>query len=311
MDKADYNLECHELNVLGTNGRVFRLKVADITQLYGSRAFIASLFLFASLIALNDQFLFDQKVALPWRLAYWNSNALLAAAIWLSFFALTLRFGCWLKRDVVVPSAILILATVTVLMFINYAGGIFLFNRIDLLGRPIVWEILRYTLIALVFETMSATFLVPRVLGRAESDDTDASGPIGDTAMAGQSRSETGEAGGGSAGREISHNGRVIDLRRLLYMRSVEHYVELVSQEGTEMIRASLRELANGCPPGAGIRSHRSYWVQRDAIVGLNRAEGGQFLVLRDGTEIPVARNRRGAVGDWLNDHVGKKRPGR
>ena len=174
-------------------------------------------------------------------------------------------------------------------------------------------------MIVIVFETMAAQFLMPVLMERRErpskavaalvAEDPDAvivTGPA-----TGPDADPTQDGGEAVDAKEIRHQGTVINLTQLQYMKSVEHYVELVGQEGRQLIRASLRELAALCPPCQGVMPHRSYWVHRDAIVGINRSEGAQFLVLHDGTEIPVARNRRATVGAWLDRHVGKKRPGR
>ncbi|MEZ5714656.1 MAG: LytTR family DNA-binding domain-containing protein [Paracoccaceae bacterium] len=275
---------------------------------------------FATLIALIDQTLFDTRVFLVWRVAYWNLHAALAAGLWLGFFLLARQVQYLVRHALVVPSAMLILPTVAVLIPVNYFVGATVLNRPDLWDRPIGEEILRYTLIVLVFEIMTATFLVPGILERGErrrarpqAEEPADNVPRRERAVALAMAREA-----AVVTRDLSHislGGRTIDLTRLLYMKSAEHYVELITHEGTELIRASLGELAALCPPCQGVVPHRSYWVHRDAIVGMNRAEGGQFLVLSNGAEVPVARSRRSAVGDWLNQHLGtkndhKKRPG-
>ena len=324
MERCEYNLNWHELRVLGTNGRIFRLKVADMVHVVSSRLFLFSIVLFATLIALIDQQLFDVDLILPWRLVYWNLMAFFATALWLGFFAAGFAVKRWVRRDLVIPSAVLILAAVTILILVNYVIGSSLLGRTDLWQRPIGQEILRYALIALVFETMSATFLMPVFMDRLErraarqvaalaTGDRDAAVVIKAprTAADDSARVKPQTRPAAKDARFIRHQGKAIDLTRLLYMKSVEHYVELVTRERTDLVRASLRELTALCPPCQGVRPHRSYWVHRDAIVGLNRSGGGKSLVLSDGSEIPVARNRRADVGHWLSAHVPKKRPER
>ncbi|UYV37489.1 LytTR family transcriptional regulator [Rhodobacteraceae bacterium D3-12] len=95
-------------------------------------------------------------------------------------------------------------------------------------------------------------------------------------------------------------NGRKRPLEDVLYLKSAEHYVEVVLHDARELVRTSLKDLIEEFSHEHGVQPHRSYWVSRDAIVGLNRIKGAQFLVLRNGEEIPVARSKRGHVSNWV-----------
>lgn len=301
MDRDIQKRNWHELRVLATNGRVFRLRVADVTRLFRSRLFLFSIALFTSLIALNDQFLFDQPIPLMFRLVFWYVQALLTAILWLGLFVAASRVSRHFGRDVTVPSAVLIVITVALLVVLNYSAANVLLGEPDFWTRPVVSDIIRYALIAVVFETMVAAFLLPAIL------DGDGSTKPGRRAPA-IDRVDTDSGPVSDGENRFRLRGQVIDLSNLLYMKSAENYVELVTTQGTSLVRASLREIELLCPDGRGIRPHRSFWVQRDSIAGLKRAEGFQFLVLRDGTEIPVARGRRPAVSKWLSAQFGRQR---
>ncbi|WP_367575567.1 LytTR family DNA-binding domain-containing protein [Aliisedimentitalea sp. MJ-SS2] len=101
----------------------------------------------------------------------------------------------------------------------------------------------------------------------------------------------------------------------MLYLKSVEHYVDVVLHDTSELVWASLRNLIEMLHPDLGVQSHRSYWVTAEAVVGMNRQKSAQFLALSDGHEVPVSRQRRVVVKEWVQWQVlnnpGKKDPGK
>jgi len=95
--------------------------------------------------------------------------------------------------------------------------------------------------------------------------------------------------------------GKYVVLDTVRHLKAEEHYVSLTLRGGTSfLLRGRLADAIEQVPPEAGLQVHRSYWVARSALAALNRKRDGWRLRLRDGTEIPVARNRQAKVRDWV-----------
>ena len=305
MTQDQNNPDCHELRVLATNGRVFRLKIAEIHAFLLGKRFFATLAVFCSLLAVVDPLIFQNEVLLPWRIVFWNANGLFVTAVWYLLFLSFARLIRVLNLGIAIPSALMIGLAVTALLHFNYWLAGIILEMPELWKGRLYWDILRYTAVAVIFETMIAMFVLPRVLfalrrARAVQGEADAQTALEGAAEADiEAVSETCEL--------LDIAGKQIRLAQVLYLKSAEHYVEVVFHDVTELVRASLRELVDTLPPCHGVQPHRSYWVNKDAIVGMNRAKGAQFLVMRNGDEVPVSRHRRGEVTTWLEAHVTKK----
>jgi DNA-binding LytR/AlgR family response regulator len=299
------NPDCHEMRVLATNGRVFRLRVDQMSRMLLSRIFLLPLAMFCGLLALADPLVFENDVALPWRLLFWGANGAFVTVTWYLQFRFAVWFLWLIGRDIPVPSAVFITVSVTALIMFNYGMASIILEMPELWEGPLWQEIARYVAVVLVFETATAAFLMPMLLdhvngrtGQAESEQPDMAAPDTPAVPAQPAAPEETE-------RPTIHvNGQRIDLSNLLYLKSAEHYVEVVLHDATELVRSSLRDLTENLDPCHGVQPHRSYWVCRKAISGLNRARGGQFLILNDGTEVPVSRHRKQAVTEWLADHL-------
>ncbi len=290
------------MRVIATNGQVFRLRVDEALAVFHSRLFVVSLALFCCLLALVDPFIFGFSVILPWRIAFWLVNGVVVVGAWYAQFRLLARIMRTREKDFAVPSAIMIAVAITMLLHFNYgvAGW--------MLGQPDIWrgklypDLFRYILVALVFETTVAMFVMPRLMIRLRRN-ADGRQPPNQAAESQASQTVT-------LADAVEVGGRRFELSRLLYIKSAEHYLEVVLHDTSDLVRARLRDAIAGLHPSQGVQPHRSFWVNRDAIVGLNRADGAQFLVLRNGQEVPVSRHRRQEVLDWIERHVLEKRPG-
>ena len=74
------------------------------------------------------------------------------------------------------------------------------------------------------------------------------------------------------------------------YIESEDHYLKMVSRNDVKIMRANLGNAAENLGE-AGFRCHKSYWVSHGAIKDRRRLGRQLFLVLNDGTEIPVGRS--------------------
>ena len=72
------------------------------------------------------------------------------------------------------------------------------------------------------------------------------------------------------------------------------HFVNVVTETGEEALRLRLADAINETDPIDGVQPHRSHWVARAAISGVER-DGKQriFLTLRNGDRVPVSRGYR------------------
>lgn len=79
------------------------------------------------------------------------------------------------------------------------------------------------------------------------------------------------------------------------YVRSQDHYLEIITDTGRRFIRGRLADLkASGEP--FGFSPHRSWWVADRAIESCQRAGRDLHLVLSDGTKVPVSRSQTDLV---------------
>jgi DNA-binding LytR/AlgR family response regulator len=69
-----------------------------------------------------------------------------------------------------------------------------------------------------------------------------------------------------------------------------DHYLRLHTSKGEDLILMRLADALVELEGIEGARTHRSWWVARDAVKGVERAEGRATLTLASGVEAPVSR---------------------
>lgn len=83
----------------------------------------------------------------------------------------------------------------------------------------------------------------------------------------------------------------------LLHLRMQDHYVEVHTTSGSEMLLLRFRDALREVEGVDGLRVHRSHWVARAAVVGVERERGGRLaLRLVNGVKVPVSRSFAPAV---------------
>jgi hypothetical protein len=266
--------DCHELKVFATNGRRFQFRVEEFAAIVTNRIVLSSIVMFCTLLAVVDDSLYERVAPVAFRVVFWNVNGLLTAFLWYWLFRLA---SCLMRRlgiDRAIPSALMIALAISLLVVLNYALAT------AVLQEPQLWvhapaDIPRYVIAALVFETTMAVFILPRLQQLH-------SGPAGEAAQPAaegtdEARAEPAEGGPAGRGAEGAAAGpaafevggiRIVP-QQLVYLKSVEHYVEVVQQDGRHLVRSSLCHLIERLPDVEGTQPHRSYWVRRDAVVGL------------------------------------------
>ncbi len=76
----------------------------------------------------------------------------------------------------------------------------------------------------------------------------------------------------------------------LLYMSMQDHYVEIVTAKGRELVLLRLADAINEAGSTTGIQVHRSHWAAFSAITTTRRDGGKTSVIMSDGTELPVSR---------------------
>ncbi len=69
-----------------------------------------------------------------------------------------------------------------------------------------------------------------------------------------------------------------------------DHYLRLHTSKGRDLLLMRLSDAISELEGLEGARTHRSWWVARAAVVGVERTNGRAILTLIDGTEAPVSR---------------------
>lgn len=88
----------------------------------------------------------------------------------------------------------------------------------------------------------------------------------------------------------------------LIRMSMHDHYVEVVTDRGAELVLLRLSDAMDEAAPVEGMQVHRSHWVARHAVKEVKREAGRLRLSLSDGSEAPVSRGRAAALAEagWI-----------
>jgi hypothetical protein len=85
-------------------------------------------------------------------------------------------------------------------------------------------------------------------------------------------------------------------------VQAEDHYLRVRTTRGEDLILMRLSDALVELEGVEGARTHRSWWVAKAAIAGIERAEGRATLLLPDGTRAPVSRGYLKSLRDagWL-----------
>ena len=79
--------------------------------------------------------------------------------------------------------------------------------------------------------------------------------------------------------------------RNLLHLRMQDHYVEAHTDTGNDLILLRFRDALREVASLDGAQVHRSHWVARAAVAGIERRDGRIALRLVNGSRVPVSRS--------------------
>ena len=90
--------------------------------------------------------------------------------------------------------------------------------------------------------------------------------------------------------------------RNLLHLHMQDHYVEVHTDEGSDLLLLRFRDALRELDGLDGAQVHRSHWVARAAVAGVERRSGRIALRLVNGSRVPVSRSFAPALRDrgWL-----------
>jgi DNA-binding LytR/AlgR family response regulator len=87
----------------------------------------------------------------------------------------------------------------------------------------------------------------------------------------------------------------------VIYLRAQDHYVEVTTTLGHELVLIRLSDAIRELDEDEGIQTHRSWWVVSKHIVEQKRVAGKPQLVLSNGAEVPVSRTYSNEIKALLN----------
>lgn len=81
-------------------------------------------------------------------------------------------------------------------------------------------------------------------------------------------------------------------------MTAEDHYLRVRTKAGEALILMRLSDAVTACEGLDGARTHRSWWVAREAVTDAQKGDGRGVLILSDGAEAPVSRTYYAALRD-------------
>jgi len=86
---------------------------------------------------------------------------------------------------------------------------------------------------------------------------------------------------------KFAHDANIIRLN----MR--DHYVEVFSDQGTELIHMRFSEAVDALTDLNGMQVHRSHWVNLSNIKDVINTKGRAFFIMSDGAQVPISRSKQ------------------
>ena len=211
--------------------------------------------------------------------------------------------GVWPRSRVYWPAVTLLSLGPTVVIM----KEVLLLNEPGL-QFPVMSRLAFLAVTVLVFEMIFLRFVLPAVCDAARGGASPAPEkvqpipPDPDPLPAGP---EPKEPQAEDEARMVVIGGRPVPLHELSVVEAREHHVH-VQLDGRSLVqRARLSDVVAQTRAEDGVQPHRSWWVARHAVRGLDREGPRPLLRLADGSTVPVARGRLPDVERWLETYLG------
>ncbi len=78
---------------------------------------------------------------------------------------------------------------------------------------------------------------------------------------------------------------------QLISLTALDHYVEVTTDKGTELVLMRLGDAVGETPPIVGVQIHRSHWVALDQITKVEKQSNKTTLITSDKRELPISRS--------------------
>ncbi|PTX39756.1 LytTr DNA-binding domain-containing protein [Gemmobacter caeni] len=91
-----------------------------------------------------------------------------------------------------------------------------------------------------------------------------------------------------------------VALHEVVHVEAQGNYVLLTTPGRSLMLRMSFATCIGMLPSGTGRQIHRSHWVASRIITGTSARNRRLFLTTTTGKQIPVARNRKHTITEWV-----------
>lgn len=88
---------------------------------------------------------------------------------------------------------------------------------------------------------------------------------------------------------------------RLRRIHAANQYVEVVTEQGTTLLRMTLRDAVALVPADKGWLCHRSLWIRRDEVMSLTYSRGQPQITDSDGQVWPISRKSVPEIREWLS----------
>ena len=282
----------HELSLFVMNGTVYPTSTERFKLVIFSPAFIAVSIVFLAVMLVAKIAIFGNDGGYLFLSVFWGLFYILFISLWYWQFLLACKLQhLWAPRSI--PTVLLHIIPLLLLSTATKAFSDFWFGSFSGFEAPRFLDVFRLLLLTVVFEFMVTKWVLPYVQGTQAS----------------QLRLQNAKPD--PVAKQFLFDGKSYFLNEVLFMRSAEHYVELVTNGGSAMHRAKLGDIVEQFDSDDGVQTHRSYWVPRWSIEALTCNKNKKFIVLTNGSEIPVSRGRQDAVSDWFARNIAdKKGPG-
>ena len=95
---------------------------------------------------------------------------------------------------------------------------------------------------------------------------------------------------------------------QLIALSAELHYLRVYTTLGESLILQGFGEALAELGPDAGLRIHRSHWIDPRFVTGVSREDGRTIVQLANGVVLPVARSRRGEISAILSGQTAPAR---
>lgn len=261
----------HEVQVYVANGSVAHFTIREMHELYLSWQMWALVLVGFFIMATGHPITLPQFDSFGLRLGFWIIALFVYLAASEAYSLITHRF--W-RRMFNGPIPLILLSAQLVLASTYVTGALLtvLFEPDRPPFKIMSWQMnVRNILVAHVFETVALLWLLPAQRARRAASGTQ---------------------------RSITLAGKGVLLSGIKRVKAAEHYLEVHTCEGVQILRERMATFLEQVGPSDGIQTHRSHWVATGHTTQLK----GSTLCMVDGEKIPVARGRLDDVRAWMHN---------